>query len=192
MFAVDPASQITWVHDSDRSAATDMSGHAPTTHSRSIPGGERGERLVEYYPRLSDLGLAPQIIQRTENTIVTRMCLPLFRWLAADQAPERRQEMGRRLCVLLVSVHSHGICHRDVHVCNVVLDGDAPLLIDLEFAMDSDPKKPCYDLYGPGPSGLPVPKEHSDHPRNVGGVWWDCTAQVPTLWEAFGPLDNFL
>ncbi len=165
-----------------------MAEHESTTYSRSVPGGERGERFVKYYPRLSDLELAPQIVKMTSDKIITRRCLPLCDWLAGIPSSDDTRRMGHSLYLQLEKLHAHGICHRDVHVCNIVLLGDAPLLIDPEFAMDSDPQKPCYDLYGPGPSGLLVPKEHSDHPRNVGGVWWDCTAEVPALWKAFGPL----
>ncbi len=79
-----------------------------------------------------------------------------------------------------------------MHVENVVLLDGAPLLIDTALATESDPVRPCYDLYGPGPSGVDVPPDHYDYPPNREGVWWDCTAIVPTLKDALGDLATVL
>jgi len=96
--------------------------------------------------------------------------------------------MGGRLYRRLKELHQNGMCHRDMHVGNVVLLDGTPLLIDPALATESDPSRPCYDLYGPQLSGVAVPADHYDYPPNRGGVWWDCTAEVPLLKDAIGSL----
>jgi hypothetical protein len=46
----------------------------------------------------------------------------------------------------------------------------------------------CTDLA----SGVDVPPDHYDYPPNREGVWWDCTAIVPTLKDALGDLATVL
>jgi hypothetical protein len=67
-------------------------------------------------------------------------------------------------------------------------DDERPLIVDPDLAIDSNPSAPCYDLYGPSSSGVPVPVDHAGYLANRGGVWWDCVAEVPALWSAFGRL----
>jgi len=145
------------------------------THCRCLPPGEPGKRFVYYYSRLSDLGLAPEIIDVAETKLITLRCVPLENWLRPDRSKSERLAMGRLLYRRLEELHGHGICHRDMHVGNVVLLAGAPLPIDSALATESDPVRPCYDLYGPGPSGVDVPPDHYDYPPNRGGIWWDCT-----------------
>lgn len=86
-------------------------------------------------------------------------------------------------------MHRLGVCHRDLHLANIIVDADArALIVDPDFAVDSDQGAPCYDLYGPEASGVPVPAEHAGYWANRGGVWRDCAAEVPVLASAFGLL----
>ncbi len=162
----------------------------PPTHSRTLPQGEAGERFVHYYKQLADHGLAPEIISVTSREIVTREYQTLCDWLDIEHSRGETMEMGRRLYLRIEQLHGHGICHRDLHIANVVLRvNEVPLFIDPAFAIDSNPDKPCYDLEGPQRSGVPVPPEHATQPNdNQFGVWWDSTGPVPTLNSAFGPL----
>jgi serine/threonine protein kinase len=58
--------------------------------------------------------------------------------------------MGLRLYERISEMHSHGICHRDLHIEDIVLaDGGLPLFVDPDFALESDPSRPCYDLAWP-------------------------------------------
>ena len=143
---------------------------------------------MRYYRRLSDLGLAPEIVAVQPTCLATRLCVPLADWLGGGPSPAERRNVALRLYRQIDAMHDAGISHRDLHVGNVVLLDGMPLLIDPQFAIESDPSTLSYDLYGPGPSGVPVPKPHAEYPANRGGVWWDCTAEVPTLHEVFGPL----
>jgi hypothetical protein len=164
----------------------------PPTHSRALPQGDAGERFVNYYERLTDLRLAPEIIEVMPHEIVTRKYPTLGAWLAIEHSCEEVLEMGRRLYRRVEQLHCQGICHRDLHIANIVLgDDEVPLFIDPAFAIESDPDKPCYDLEGPERSGVPVPPEHACQSNdNRFGVWWDSTGPVPTLRSAFGPMTD--
>lgn len=96
--------------------------------------------------------------------------------------------MGLKVLALVRKLHRHGVCHRDLHVGNIVVRDGEPLLIDMEFAIAVDPAGPCYDLVGPGPSGIPVPDRHAVQPNaNQNGVWWDAdNGEVETCGRAFG------
>jgi hypothetical protein len=102
--------------------------------------------------------------------------------------------MGNRLLGLLERVHSLGICHRDTHARNFVLDGDQPLIIDPKYAFESDPQQPCYDVHGPDASGVPVPDQHlAQGNDNRFGVWWDAPCpHEDVLGRRFGPSDRYL
>jgi hypothetical protein len=159
------------------------------SHVRVIPQGDAGVRFGHYYRRFSDLGFAPTIVSMTDSEIVTVRHQTLREWLNAGPSQAERHEMRRVLVKRIEEMHSHGICHRDLHVENVVLRDGLPLFVDPAFATDCDPRRPCYDLVGPGPSGVPVPPEHAGQPNeNQNGVWWDSTGPVPTLGQEFGPL----
>jgi serine/threonine protein kinase len=160
------------------------------THSRALPQGDAGERFVNYYQRLTDLSLAPEIIGVTAYEIVTRKYPTLGAWLAIEHSCEEVLEMGRRLYLRVEQLHCQGICHRDLHLANIVLrDDEVPLFIDPAFAIGSNPDNPCYDLEGPDRSGVPVPPERTCQSNdNRLGVWWDSTGPVPTLSSAFGRL----
>jgi Phosphotransferase enzyme family len=158
------------------------------THDRCLLPGELGERFVSYYRRWSNLGLAPEIVAVTPEKLTTRLCLPLKDWLQSERSASERLEMGGRLYRRLEELHKHGMCHRDMHAGNVVLLEGIPLLIDPALATESDPLRPCYDLYGPELSGVAVPADHYGYLPNRGGVWWDCGAEVPALKDAIGSL----
>jgi serine/threonine protein kinase len=97
--------------------------------------------------------------------------------------------MGQLVLGLVKSIHSVGVCHRDLHRQNLVIDDGRPLVIDLELACEADPSGPCYDLYGPSEI-IPVAEQHQavegDYARY--GVWWDSPADG--LNRVFGPLSN--
>jgi serine/threonine protein kinase len=152
-----------------------------------FPTARPAEVFVRYYERLSDLGLAPNIVAISDSEIWTERHTTLREWLGRSQSA--RAQMARKLVVRIEEMHSHGICHRDLHVDNVVLCDGMPLFIDPAFATDSEPTSPCCDLVGPGPSGVSVAPEHACQPNdNRHGVWWDSTGPVSTLGEEFGTL----
>jgi hypothetical protein len=161
-------------------------------HCRPLPGGEEGARFVSVYRRLSAAGLAPEVVDVSDGTIVSRKCATLTAWLQATPSTQELAAMGGSLVERLEEMHRYGICHRDVHDGNVVLSDRNPLFIDFAFAIDSDPLRPCYDLEGPEKSGVPVPDQHlafSDEHRH--GVWWDAPIGFRTLAHHFGPLKQY-
>jgi hypothetical protein len=145
------------------------------------------ENAVHWYARLSEVDLAPEIVGEAENRLVVRCYEPLPDWYATHGAGARA-EMGVRLLARVEELHGYGVCHRDLHVGNVVVRDGVPLLIDTEFAIAADPAAPCYDLVGPDRSGVPVPQRHAEQPNaNRHGVWWDAdNPEVTTLGRAFG------
>ena len=100
--------------------------------------------------------------------------------------------MGLNVLQLVKELHGHGICHRDLHVGNIVVRDGMPLLIDMEFAIDSNPDGPCYDLVGQDGSLIAVPARHAVQPNaNQYGVWWDAdNPEVETLGHAFGRVEE--
>ena len=100
--------------------------------------------------------------------------------------------MCGRLVLLVRAIHAAGICHRDLHIHNVVIAADgSPLAIDPEHALEVDPQGPCFDVWGPD-SGLPVAPAHVQIGGTLAktGVWWDAplsSMQVTTLGSVFGP-----
>jgi hypothetical protein len=171
--------------------ATSMTVNHELVHSRRLPAGEEGARFVSVYRRFSLAGLAPEVLDVTDDSIATRKYPTLTAWLHATPSSQELAAMGRRLYERLEEMHQHGICHRDVHDGNVVLRDGEPLFIDFAFAFDSDLRRPCYDLEGPERSGVPVPTAHltqdDDHRH---GVWWDAPVGFRTLAHHFGPLRN--
>jgi hypothetical protein len=94
---------------------------------------------------------------------------------------------------LLGLVHFVGVCHRDTHVRNFVLDDGRPLIIDPKYAVKSNPQQPCYDLHGPTVSRVPVPDAHLNQGnQNRLGVWWDAPCpHEDVLGRRFGPSDGY-
>src|ERR1700682_917095 len=96
------------------------------------------------------------------------------------------QAVGRDILGCTDRLHAAGLCHRDVHERNVVLDDLRPLLIDFELAIEVPPDQACYDLLGPA-SGTPLPGIHREI-NLVDDVWWDSpTPHVRCLCSDFGP-----
>jgi len=141
------------------------------------------------YQALSRAGFAPEVIDVTPTHIVARRHLRLHAdWLPAHREPSERDLMARKIRDLLAEVHATlGICHRDVHLDNIVVtDSGEPLLIDPEFAVRSA-NEHCYDLVGPGLSGVAIPWRHleCDGPERY-GVWWGCPYADRGLAPTFG------
>lgn len=146
-----------------------------------------------YLPRLASAGLTPEILDLSAMAVATRRGRP-FRdwWPRADRTV--LAVMRASILDLIESVHALGICHRDLHDGNLILDRDhRPLVIDLEWACDVDPRLPCYDLTGPTLE-VPIPDAHR---RQVGtpyanGVWWGnpLGSGYRSLGEIFGALDT--
>jgi tRNA A-37 threonylcarbamoyl transferase component Bud32 len=74
--------------------------------------------------------------------------------------------MALRLRERIEAMHRLGVCHRDLHLANIIVDEDArALIVDPDSAVDVDQSAPCYDLYRPEASGVPVPAEHPGYCR---------------------------
>jgi serine/threonine protein kinase len=141
---------------------------------------------AEHYRRLSDAGLAPAIVRVTHDEIVVVRHRTLEDWLRTTP-PQERVEMKEAIRALLLAAHAVGLCHRDVHVGNLVLtDDERPLLIDFALATPSVNGR-CYDLEGPEASRVPVPPEHLREPGHERGVWWGSPVRHRSLELAFGP-----
>lgn len=149
------------------------------------------ENAVRYYGRLSELDLAPDIVSVACDQLTARWHQPLPDW-RADHSTDEWIQMGLRVLGRVKEMHGHGVCHRDLHVGNIVVRAGVPLFIDTEFATASDPTKPCYDLVGPERSGIAVPSRHAAQPNaNQHGVWWDAdNHEVCTPGRAFGRLGD--
>lgn len=149
------------------------------------------EQFVVVYSRLAEAGLAPAVLDATATTLFIRRYVPLLNWLNTEPPAGAMREMGSRLLDLLGRVHSAGVCHRDTHVRNFVLDDGMPLIIDPKYAVESNPQQPCYDVHGPDASGVPVPDEHLNQGNdNRVGVWWNAPyPHEDVLGRRFGPSD---
>lgn len=139
-----------------------------------------------HYQALSELGLAPAVVTITDNEIVTVEHQPLRSWLDENPSDDARAGMARKIVGLLENVHQQaGICHRDVHIDNIVIAGDdRPLLIDPAYATATVNDR-CYDLEGPGPSRVAVPADHIAQGHD--GVWWGSSQKHRSLKATFGP-----
>lgn len=139
-------------------------------------------------------GLVPELIDFGEEptTAWVRMeaLMPLGEWLETNPSPDTRCEMRDRLRVQLRALHRAGVCHRDVHLGNVVVDAcGVPRFVDFELATRVDPTGGCFDLLGPA-SGVPVPDEHIEI-NMTDGVWWNQWPPTLGTWamaRTFGPL----
>jgi serine/threonine protein kinase len=142
---------------------------------------------TQYLPILSEAGLAPRIIKFTNEGVLLETCTPLEVWIAERQAFDVAT-MRLRCIRLTQQIHSLGICHRDLHARNVVVDAeDHPLVIDLDLACSSNPAQRCYDMIGPE-SGIAIANQHLalGGPYAEYGVWWN--SPVDGLWRIFGTL----
>jgi serine/threonine protein kinase len=148
---------------------------------------EYAGRTAEYYQLLADAGLAPKIIRVTEREIEAVKHTTLVDWLSAKPSEDEYEVMKNALFRLLRAAHATGICHRDVHIRNIVVGDDGrPLLIDPALAAPSV-NAHCYDLEGPELSGVPVPDEHvRQRGDNACGVWWGSPVKYDSLGEKFG------
>jgi hypothetical protein len=144
-----------------------------------------GETAANYL-RLSNLGLAPALVKVSQNEIMSVLHRTLEDWLAAGPSQENKAFMAVRIRDLLRAVHEKAeICHRDVHVGNIVLVAeDRPVLIGPKWAVPVV-NEHCYDLEGPEPSGIEVPELHVAQGHD--GVWWGSSVNHRALTEAFGP-----
>jgi hypothetical protein len=94
--------------------------------------------------------------------------------------------MARRIRDLLLRVHNEAhLCHRDVHVGNIVLtDDERPLLIGPKWSTPIV-NDHCYDLEGPDASNVAVPEIHREQGHT--GVWWESTVEYRGLEPVVGP-----
>lgn len=118
-------------------------------------------------------GCSPEFAVEAPMTIRLRKHPTLASWIAKSSF-ESQKEMARDVLAQIRGLHKAGVCHRDIKVDDIVLDGDRPLLIDLELGTKVDPNGQCYDLLGPA-SGVSLPLAHGVAGLVV-GVWWDSPA----------------
>jgi tRNA A-37 threonylcarbamoyl transferase component Bud32 len=151
------------------------------------------DRFVVVYSRLAEVGLAPAVLDVTDTTLSIRRHEPMLDWIDTAPPTSSMREMGGRLLDLLERVHAVGVCHRDTHVRNFVIDGGMPLIIDPKYAVESNPQQLCYDVHGPEASGVPVPDVHLNQGNeNRFGVWWDAPyPHEDVLGRRFGPSDAY-
>ncbi len=138
---------------------------------------------------LAEAGLAPRILHADRDGYCLERCDPFADWWRAASRTDL-DAMATRVVNLIAAVHTHGVCHRDLHDGNVLLRGGQPLVIDLEWAVEVDPAWPCYDLYGPN-EHVPVLPYHAAH----NGIWWDVDltgvgSKYRAMGEIFGPLSE--
>lgn len=120
---------------------------------------------------------APRLIgvDHPAQVLVMEKCTPL------DQM-EPDPDHARQLWSLLERLHTSGWNHRDCSVGNAVWHSKrGVLLIDWETAIEVDPSRPSWDLYGARASGMPqewvVPHQRPD------GVWWGTANELsPARW----------
>lgn len=158
-------------------------------HERSLTGLSAPADFVFQYRRLQNWDLAPIVVEATDDVLVTECHPTLFAWWEAGPSQQALTEMRILLRARISELHSHGICHRDIHIKNVVLRDGTPLFIDTEFVIATDPNAPCYDLYGPDVSGIPAPEAHrAMNGADKHGVWWHAPVLHNTLGHLLGPL----
>ena len=147
-------------------------GDDEATHWRPFRNEHERQQGKRFYPRLAEAGLAPKVIDLTDEGVQTRRGLDLREWLPTTNA-EVLSLLRPRALALIDGMHRLGVCHRDLHAGNVVIvPGDQLLAIDMDWATEVDPKWPCYDLEGPS-SLIPIPQGHHDAGGELlRGVWW--------------------
>lgn len=159
------------------------------------PDGDRYYQLeLGILCDLQATGLVPELIdfgqEATTTWVRMEALVPLESWVEANPGPDARAGMRDRIRAQLRGLHRAGVCHRDVHIGNVVVDScGVPRFVDFELAARVDPEGGCFDLVGPD-SGVPVPREHAEHGL-PGGVWWNQWPPALGSWalaRTFGPL----
>lgn len=140
---------------------------------------------AEYYQRLSAISAAPEVLDVDADKIVAVKHALLTDWLALKPSRSELDTMALKILRLLLRVHKEAqFCHRDVHVRNIVLtEAAAPLLIDPALGADKATEL-CYDLHGPGPSGVAIPAAHVRQGKD--GIWWGSQERHDSLESAFG------
>jgi hypothetical protein len=147
---------------------------------------------------LAAAGVGPKVVSVDGRDIDTPLYQPLSEWLRWVQQMEVRA-MGERVLVAIQTMHDLGMCHRDLHRGNLVVDRHRPLIVDLEHVCEVDPAGPCYDLTGPCPE-IPILADHAfrqDQVIGEYGVWWDAPqdpvffSTIP-LGRVFGPLAAYI
>ena len=161
-------------------------------HTTAIRSARDFEQVVRHLQLLAAEGISPQLVAVERPRILTVRLMTLDEWLVTASSTDI-DDMGRRLVQTVESMHAVGVCHRDLHVGNLLVDQNRPLIIDLELAKDVDPAGPCYDLQGPS-SEVPIPQDHLSLGGDIAkyGVWWDAPLQPPyprPLHTVFGASD---
>jgi len=123
--------------------------------------------------RLAGYGLTPEIIRWEPGAVVIRAGVWLPDWLRTAN-PDTVAAMRPKGLELVHGMHAQGVCHRDLHVENVVIVDGQPMAIDYEHACQVDPAGPCYDLTGPSDQ-VPLLAVHRQWGGVLGtfGIWWD-------------------
>ena len=169
-----------------------MQPHAPYVHLFRSPADEAQAR--KYLPRLADASLSPSITGWGMGSVSMVKGTPALDWLAkADDLAIGAMRI--QVLDLIRGMHTLGVCHRDLHVENIVIVDGQALAIDVDHACDVDPSWPCYDLTGPSPQ-VPLLPAHAQWGGVLGstGMWWG--ASQDTRWNGryvplgrvFGPL----
>jgi hypothetical protein len=145
---------------------------------------------------LADRRLTPEVVRWEASAVVMRAGLPLTEWLRTAR-PSEVTQMRPKALALVHGIHALGVCHRDLHVENVVVVDGLPMAIDFEHACEVDPVWPCYDLTGPSEQ-VPLLPAHAKFGGVLGshGIWWDgprddrWLGRYVPLGMVFGPVDS--
>jgi serine/threonine protein kinase len=121
-----------------------------------------------------EAGCAPLSVTEAPRTLLLRKHETLASWVGKASA-DQQIRMAKRVLSQIRKLHSAGVCHRDIKLSDIVLDGETPLFVDFELGTLVEPTEKCYDLYGPA-GGVPLPEVHKVV-LLLDGVWWDS----PTL-----------
>lgn len=151
---------------------------------------DRG-RALELHRYASVRGLAPRILAEDQETVTfERLPQTLKQWWEANDDPARRAAMKTHLRDRIIELHAIGICHRDLHSENVMVDSEGSLyFIDFALAQRVDPTWSCYDLNGPSDQ-VPVPNAHACQVDHEDGVWWGPAISVRCLATVVGAAPN--
>ncbi len=143
-------------------------------HFRRFRDENDRNQAHKYLPKLAAIGIVPEIFELSDAGMKSKLCGPFSDWWREATAMDI-DLMYPKVVSIIRTLHEHGICHRDLHDCNLVLDEELyPLMIDFELACDVDTHVRCYDVYGPSKS-VSIPPKHLEIGRAFGnGVWWGC------------------
>ena len=146
---------------------------------------------IEMHRCASLHGLAPRILAEDRETVTfERLPRTLRQWWVANEDPVARAMMKTRLKVRIAELHAVGICHRDLHSENAMVDEDESLyFIDFALAQWVDPAWVCYDLNGPS-AEVPVPYAHATQAQHEHGVWWGPAISARCLVNVIGPVPD--